>query len=120
MKSFIVSLLFVVACTGCKSQTVIAIDSVSTHIGDSATVCSKVFSTRFVATAENTPTFLNLGAGYPNQKLTLVIWADVRKRFVNAPEEYLQDKSICVTGKLELYKGRPQMVIKDPSQIKLQ
>jgi DNA/RNA endonuclease YhcR with UshA esterase domain len=120
MNRFFPILLFLFTSVVCSSQNVISIDSVSTHIGDSVNVCSKVFSTRFVASAENTPTFLNLGAGYPNQKLTLVIWADVRKKFANTPEDNLKDKSICVTGKLELYRGQPQIVIKDPSQIRLQ
>ncbi len=32
--------------------------------------------------------FLNAGGYYPNAPVTLVIWAEARKEFNNAPEEF--------------------------------
>jgi len=50
--------------------------------------------------------------------LTVVIWGDVRKTLGYAPEEkkYAHGMAI-VTGKVELYQGKPQIVISDPKQL---
>lgn len=44
----------------CKNE--IPVDSVSKHIGDIVTICSKVYG---VKSLENV-TFINVGAAYPN------------------------------------------------------
>ena len=69
-------------------------------------------------TAKGTPTFLNAGGSYPNAPLTLVIWADARKEFKNKPEEYYAGKNVCVTGRVEVYRDKPQIVIAHESQIR--
>jgi hypothetical protein len=43
-----------------------------------------------------------------------------RGQFPEAPEKYYLDKNICVTGKLEFYKGRPEIKVKGPNQIEVQ
>jgi hypothetical protein len=53
------------------SQTVIKLEEVSKHIGDSVTVCGKVSSVRFLETAKNSPTFINLGQVFPNHSRQL-------------------------------------------------
>jgi micrococcal nuclease len=99
------------------SQTTVSLDEVNNHIGDSITVCGKVYSTRYLVSAKGSPTFLNLGAAYPNQKLTVVIWSKVRNQFESLPEEMFDQKDVCVTGKIETYKGKPQIVINLSDQI---
>ncbi len=99
------------------SQTVIKLDDVNKHIGDSVKVCGKVYGIRQVATAKNEPTFINLGGAFPNQLLTVVIWNDVRKTFEKAPEELFKDKEICVVGKVELFRERPQIVLREKGQV---
>jgi hypothetical protein len=44
------------------------------HIGEQATVCGKVASTRYAATSRGKPTFLNLDKPYPSQVFTILIW----------------------------------------------
>ena len=58
-----------------------------------------------------------MGGAYPKQLLTVVIWADARKTFGFAPEVKYKDKPVCVTGKVDTYKGQPQIVIYSVSQI---
>jgi len=99
------------------AQATVKLDEVNKHIGDSVKVCGLVYDTYYAVRTDNTPTFLNIGAKYPNQLLTVVIWADVRKLLNNKPEEEYLNKKICVSGKIELYKGKPQIVIQKPSQI---
>lgn len=88
------------------------------HLGDSVTICDKVYSARWLENAKNAPTFLNVGGAFPNQALTIVIWEDVRKQFSYKPEEKLLEKKVCVTGRLEEYKGKPQIVVHQASQLK--
>ncbi len=53
--------------------------------------------------------FICLGAAYPNSPLTIVIYADSRKNFKTTPETMYANKIICVTGKIQEYKGKPQI-----------
>ena len=43
--------------------------------------------------------------------------ADARKGFNNTPEEFYKGKEVCITGKIELYKDKPQIVVTSKSQI---
>ena len=97
------------------SQVEIKLEDVNRHVGDSVKVCGKVYGGIYLDRSNGTPTFLNVGVSYPNNPLTIVIWADVRKSFEAKPEEFYKDKEICVTGKIELYRDKPQIVLKDAS-----
>lgn len=101
-----------------NSQNPIKLEDLKSHIGDSVTVCGKVYSGRYLESANNTPTFLNIGARYPDQLLTVVIWGDARKEFPGKPEDDYTNKEVCVTGKVELYKDIVQIVIRKISQLK--
>ena len=102
------------------AQDTIKLEQTKQHIGDSVTVCGRVDDSRYLVTAGNSPTFLNMGGAYPNQLLTVVIWVDAREQIKGKPEVDFKNKNICITGKIELYKGSPQIVIKKAEQIKLQ
>ncbi len=101
------------------SQSVIKLDDVSKHIGDSVTVCGKVADLRYFENSKNQPTFLNIGAKFPNQQITVVIWGESRKLFTTKVED-LRDKEICITGRIILYKEKPEIIIYRPDQIVLQ
>src|SRR6267378_593192 len=89
------------------------------HIGEKATVCGKVASTRYAATTRGTPTFLNLDKPYPSQVFTVLIWGVNREKFGN-PEERYRDKQICVTGTITEYRKAPEIVLSDPDSIEVQ
>jgi hypothetical protein len=89
------------------------------HVGELATVCGGVASTRFAATTRGKPTFLNLDKPYPNQIFTVLIWGDSREKF-GTPEEKYRDKQVCVTGKITEYRGKPEIVVSDPRSIEAQ
>ena len=68
-------------------------------------------------------TINNLGAAYPNNLLTIVIFTKDKINFKDAPETMNADKNICVTGKLKEYveyRGRPEIVVSSPDQIIIQ
>ena len=100
-----------------KAQQSINLDEVGKHIGDSVKVCGQVYDTYYAIKTENTPTFLNIGAKYPDQKLTVVIWGEMRKLFDVKPEEFYLTKTVCITGRIELYKEKTQITIKQKTQI---
>ncbi len=97
-------------------QQNISIDSVSKFIGDTVTVCSKVYG---VKALEN-ETFVNLGAEYPKSPLTLVIFTKDISNFNGTIQSLYADKNICVKGVLELYKDKPEIIISSSNQIVIQ
>lgn len=90
------------------------------HIGQQVTVCGKVFGGKYLDKSNGTPTLLNIGAAYPNSPFTVVIFGDNRAQFPYKPEDYLDGKNICVTGKVKEYKGKAEIVVEKPEQISIQ
>lgn len=88
------------------------------HIGEIATVCGTVASTRYSVKTKGQPTFLNLDQAYPNQVFTILIWGSDRPKF-GTPETTLVGKRVCATGRIEGYKGKPEIVVGDPKQLTL-
>lgn len=87
------------------------------HIGEVQTVCGVVVSTHYATRSNRQPTFLNLNKPYPNQIFTVLIWGADRDKFKGSPETFYNGKRICVSGIIEEYKGKPEIIVKDPSQI---
>ncbi len=87
------------------------------YIGKRVTVCGQVASANFAARSRGRPTFLNLDRPYPNQIFTIVIWGDNRAKFGSSPEQFYRGRRICVMGTISSYRGQPQIVASDPSQI---
>jgi DNA/RNA endonuclease YhcR with UshA esterase domain len=86
------------------------------HVGETATVCGMVASAKFAAGSRAQPTFLDLDKPYPNAPFTAVIFGDDRARF-GTPETSLRGKRICVTGQIRDYRGKPEIILNDPSQL---
>jgi micrococcal nuclease len=119
MKSIVIALIICTLSLSVSSQTSIKLEEVSKHIGDSVTVCGKVAGMRYFENSKNKPTFLNIGAKHPDQLLTVVIWENARALFTGKPED-LMDKNICITGRIILYKEKPEIVIEKTEQIVVQ
>jgi DNA/RNA endonuclease YhcR with UshA esterase domain len=101
-----------------NAQTTITPAQAGSHVGEVATVCGIVASTRYASSTRGKPTFLNLGKAYPNQIFTVMIWGEDREKF-GEPEEKYRDKNICVTGLISMYRGVPEIIAKDPKQIRI-
>ena len=98
------------------AQTPISAAEAKNHVGEKATVCGQVASTHYAASTRGNPTFINLDKPYPNQIFTVLIWGSDRPKF-GEPEQTFRNKHICVTGKISDYKGVPEIVGYEPSQI---
>ena len=116
MKYLLLILLAGFAVTSFAQQE-IKLEEVKNHIGDSVKLMAKIYGGKYFETANNAPTLLDVGAHYPNSPLTLVIYGDVRKQFNNVPETFYAGKTEWITGKIELYKNKPQIVIHNTGQI---
>ena len=114
----IVTVVLTVALSARAEKTLTATEA-KDHIGEQATVCGKVGSTRYAESSRGRPTFLNFDQAYPNQVFTLLIWGSGRSKFGD-PETSYRGKRICVTGKISDYKGVPEIVANAPSQVKTQ
>ena len=88
------------------------------HIGATATVCGTVVSANYAVRTKGQPTFLNLDRPSPQQVFTILIWGSDRPTF-GTPEVQFMRKKLCATGKIESYKGQPQIVANDPRQLTL-
>ena len=86
------------------------------HVGEHATVCGIVASTRYSPKTKGQPTFLNFDAPYPKQIFTVVIWGGDRPKF-GTPETTLMGRRVCATGTIQLYRGTPEIVVSDPRQL---
>jgi len=89
------------------------------HMGENATVCGDVVSTHYAERSPGNPTFINLDKPYPNQLFTILIWGSDRAKFGD-PEEKYRNKHVCVTGKISVYRGSPEVVAHESSQVKVQ
>lgn len=86
------------------------------YIGQVKTVCGTVASKKYAEDSRGKPTSLNLNKEWPYHIFTVVIWGSHRHKF-GRPEEFYKDKRICVTGKISTYDGKPQIEIREKSQI---
>jgi hypothetical protein len=110
-------LLVVLTCTVLSSaQTSISAAEAKNHVGERGTVCGEVASTHYAARSRGNPTFINLDKPYPDQIFTVLIWGSDRPKFGD-PEVRYRNKHICATGKISDYKGVPEIVAYESSQI---
>jgi len=87
------------------------------HVGETAEVCGRVASAAYISTIKGQPTFLNFERPYPDQVFTVVIWGAHRWKFDAPPERLFNGKTVCVTGLIETYRGKPEIVVGDPEQL---
>jgi len=92
-------------------------DEAINHVGQKVTVCGKVFGGKYLEESNGKPTFINIGAAFPNSPFTVVIFNDDRINFDYKPEEFLNNKQICVTGTVKEYKGKAEIIVSKESQI---
>lgn len=115
MKKIFITLAFVVFCLVVKSQTNVSIKEVVNHVGKEITLCDSVYSARSLESLS----LLNLGGKFPKEVIRVVVFKSDRDKFEKEPVTLFENKRICVTGKVTLYKEKLQIVVNDPKQIKL-
>lgn len=88
------------------------------HIGEQGTVVGPVAGTKWASSSNGQPTFINIGADYPNSnRFTVVIWIQNRGNFSPPPEIMYAGKTIAVTGTIQDYQGTAEIEVASPIQI---
>lgn len=99
-------------------------EEASKYIGQTKVVEGTVVDTKYAPTSKGQPTFLNIGKPYPQPgRFTAIIWGSDRRKFIVEfppdPETYFLKKRVQVSGLIEEYKGSAEIILRDPSQIKV-
>jgi S1/P1 Nuclease len=89
----------------------IDIKDAASHVDQVVVVSAKVYGYKALSGL----TLVNLGGAYPDQPLTVVLKGEAM-----AMAESLDGKTIQVTGKVELYKGKPEIIVTDKGKITVQ
>ena len=99
-----------------QTTTVIPANEAAAHIGEYATV-EGVVAKAFTSKGGNT--FLNVGATYPNQ--TFTGWIPPASPVNKSPIlSGLEGKHVKITGRIEMYKGKPEIRINAASELEIE
>lgn len=63
--------------------------------------------------------FLNFEKPYPNHCFVGVLFSSDQYKFVQNPEDYYSNETVRIKGKIEEYKGKPEIILKNPAQIEV-
>ena len=101
------------------AQETISPEDAATFIGQQKTVCGTVSNAHYATNRKGQPTFINLDKPYLDLIFTVVIWGSDRSKFEKPPETLYSGKEICVTGMIQSFQGKPEIIVKEPGQIKV-
>jgi RecJ-like exonuclease len=117
MKPFLLA-SFLTCFIASNAQKEIRLEELKEYIGDSVKVQGKISGIIGNSKSNNQkPTFIYIGGNYPKQMLTIFISPDVRSELHVNPLLSDVGNMVWVSGKVEKYKGKTLIVIKDPRQL---
>lgn len=82
------------------------------HIGETATVCGQVTGMHATLRAKGQPAFLDMDGRFPLNRFTVIIWGKDQPKFGNLAR--YTDQHICAQGTIRSYRGKPEMVLRNP------
>jgi DNA/RNA endonuclease YhcR with UshA esterase domain len=112
MRTLILALGLVSAAMPARAETISPAD-VKAHAGQTVTVEAPVSD---VHTGRSGVTFIEIGGRYPDNDFTAVIFASDATKFPNAGA--LDGKTVVISGPVQLYQGRPEIILKSADQLK--
>lgn len=99
--------------TSVQAET-ISPQEASNYVGSAITVKGLVSQ---VSTSGGGTTFINFGGRYPNHVFYAVIFRKNQSQFSGT--HALEGKMVAISGKIDFYKGKPQIILHSPDQIEL-
>ncbi len=93
------------------AQACLAPGEAAAHAGERTCVEGIVTNAVYARGSTGQPTFLDFGTSF-----TAVIWGEDRARF-SPPPETLRGRRMRVSGTVEMFRGKAEIVIRDPSQL---
>lgn len=100
------------------AQPKVSLEEISNYMNQNVTVCGKIYGS-YITKVDSPITLLNVGDKYPNHLLTIAIFGQDVKKFDYVPADYLVEKTICVSGKLIDYKGKPEIIVRKQKEIEI-
>jgi hypothetical protein len=95
-----------------QTLPVYAASEASKHVGEMATVMDTVHGVHQSSLGH---IYLRMGGKHPNQAFTALIPPAIAGQF-SQPQQY-EGRTVAVSGKITLYRGKPEMTVDSPSQI---
>jgi DNA/RNA endonuclease YhcR with UshA esterase domain len=111
VRALVLTLGFALGAASALADVVQANDA-KAHVGQTVTVEGAVSD---VHTARSGNTFIDIGGRYPNNVFAAVIFAKDASKFTNVSA--LKGKTVDITGKIRLYRGKPEIILNAASQI---
>jgi len=93
---------------------VITPDEAAQHVGDLVVVQGTISQ---IVLSVNLTTHINFGGLYPNHVFTATIFKAKQPLFKGVKE--LEGKVVQVRGVVHLYRGKPEIVLEEPTQLRL-
>jgi DNA/RNA endonuclease YhcR with UshA esterase domain len=84
------------------------------YVGKPVTVQAAITD---VHTARSGATFIDMGGAFPDNEFVAVIFADDAAKFPDASS--LEGKTVTITGTVQMYQGKPEIVLKSANQLKM-
>jgi DNA/RNA endonuclease YhcR with UshA esterase domain len=113
LRALVPILGLILMATPAVAQTIKPADA-RAHVGQTVTV-EGVVSEVHVASGSGM-TFIDMGGRYPDNPFAAVIFRDDASKFPNVAA--LDGKTVDVTGAVQLYKGKPEIILKSAAQLK--
>jgi hypothetical protein len=111
---FFTAIIILLSVPDLLAQNIIPVKNAANYFGRKIKVCDKVYGSSHTSDE----TLLYLGEDYPKQLLTLIIKTSDLSKFKGHPDIDFKGEDICVTGVVVGHKGKPEIMVADPKQIK--
>jgi len=113
-KTLLVAVLIFMASSYAFAENTINWKEAANHYGKYKTVEGTIVSGKCLPKV----CFLNFDQDY-RTTFTAVIFASDLKKFPPKPDQFYRNKNVQVTGTIKEYKGKPEIILKEPDQIKI-
>lgn len=112
MRTLILALGFAVAALPARAETIAPVDA-KTRVGQTVTIQAAVEE---VKTGRGGVTFLDMGGAFPDNAFAAVIFPSDLAKFPGA--KTLKGKTVAISGPVQLYQGKPEIILKTADQLK--
>jgi DNA/RNA endonuclease YhcR with UshA esterase domain len=114
MKAFMLALLLTLTAAPALAETIPATEA-KNHLDKDVTVEGVVSEVHHAASGR--AIFIEIDGRYPSNPFSAVIFRDNFNKFPNV--ESVAGKTVDITGKIQDYRGRAEIILNDPAQLKV-
>jgi hypothetical protein len=113
MKKIILLFVLLIATYSFAQEITPTLENIATFEGKTVTICEEVTG---IHETKGGNALLNFGKPFPDNAFSVVIFKLDRDAFSYNPIT-LDSKTICITGTVIMYKGKPEIIVKKESEI---